>query len=177
MLVALIVVLVLIAIVLILAAMRPDQFRIERSATIQAPAERIFPFIDDFHRWQAWSPYENKDPAMQRTFDGPSSGVGASYAWNGNKNIGSGRMEISQSTPSSRVFLTLEFFTPFKASNTAEFVLTPQGNATHVSWAMQGRSPFMSKLMGVVFNFDKMVGKDFEEGLANLRKLAEPANA
>ena len=110
---------------------------------------------------------------MQRTFDGPSSGVGATYAWNGNKDIGSGRMEISQSTPSSRVFLKLEFFAPFKASNTAEFVLTPEGDATRVSWAMQGRSPFMSKLMGVVFNFDKMVGKDFEQGLANLRALAE----
>jgi carbon monoxide dehydrogenase subunit G len=173
MLVALIVILLLIAVVLILAAMRPDHFRIERSATIRAPAERIFPFIDDFHRWQAWSPYEKKDPAMQRTFDGPSSGVGATYAWNGNKDIGSGRMEISQSTPSSRVLLKLEFFAPFKASNTAEFVLTPEGDATRVSWAMQGRSPFMSKLMGVVLNFDKMVGKDFEQGLANLRALAE----
>jgi carbon monoxide dehydrogenase subunit G len=173
MLVALIVILLLVAVVLILAAMRPDQFRIERSATIRAPAERIFPFIDDFHRWQAWSPYEKKDPAMQRTFDGPPSGVGAIYAWNGNKDIGSGRMEIGQSTPSSRVFLKLEFFTPFKASNTAEFVLTPEGDATRVSWAMQGRSPFMSKLMGLVFNFDKMVGKDFEQGLANLRALAE----
>lgn len=173
MLVALIVILLLIAAVLILAAMRPDHFRIERSATIRAPAERIFPFIDDFHRWQAWSPYEKKDPAMQRTFDGPSSGVGATYAWNGNKDIGSGRMEISQSTPSSRVSLKLDFFTPFRASNTAEFVLTPEGDATRVSWAMQGRSPFLSKLMGVVFNFDKMVGKDFEQGLANLRALAE----
>jgi len=173
MLIALIVVLLLIAIVLVVAAMRPDQFRIERSATIQAPPERIFPFIDDFHRWQAWSPYEKKDPAMQRSFEGPSSGVGAAYGWNGNKNIGSGRMEISQSTPSSRVCIALEFFTPFKASNTAEFVLVPQGDATRVTWTMQGRSPFMSKLMGVVFNFDKMVGKDFEEGLLNLRALAE----
>lgn len=173
MLIALIVVLLLVAVVLIMAAMRPDQFRIERSATIQASPERIFPFIDDFHRWQSWSPYEKKDPAMQRSFEGPSSGLGAAYGWNGNKDIGSGRMEISESTPSSRVCLKLEFFTPFKASNTAEFVLTPQGDATRVTWSMQGRSNFMSKLMGVVVNIDKMVGKDFEEGLLNLRALAE----
>ena len=110
---------------------------------------------------------------MQRSFEGPTSGQGAAYGWSGNKNIGSGRMEISQSTPSSLVRIQLEFFTPFKASNTAEFVLEPQGNATRVIWAMQGRSNFMSKLMGLVLNFDKMIGKDFEDGLVNLRKLAE----
>jgi hypothetical protein len=110
---------------------------------------------------------------MQRSYDGPSSGLGAAYGWNGNKNIGSGRMEISASVPSSRVNLRLDFFTPFKASNTAEFVLEPQGNATLVIWAMQGRSNFMSKLMGLVFDFDKMIGKDFEEGLLNLRTLTE----
>ena len=126
MLIALIVVLLLVAVVLIIAAMRPDQFRIERSASIKATPERIFPFINDFHRWQSWSPYEKKDPAMQRTFEGPSSGPGAAYGWNGNKNIGSGRMEISESTPSSFVRIKLEFFTPFQASNTAEFVLEPQ---------------------------------------------------
>ena len=173
MLIALIVVLLLIVAVLIIAAMRPDQFRIERSASIKAPPQRIFPFINDLQRWQSWSPYEKKDPAMQRTFEGPSSGPGAAYGWNGNKNIGSGRMEISESTPSSLVRLKLEFFTPFQASNTAEFVLEPQGDTTRVIWAMQGRSPFMSKLMGVVFNIDKMVGKDFEEGLLNLRTLTE----
>ena len=173
MLIALIVIVLVIALLLAIAASRPDQFRIERSATIKASPERIFPLINDLHRWQAWSPYEKKDPSMERTYEGPASGLGAAYGWNGNKNIGSGRMEISQSVPSSRVNLTLEFFTPFKASNTAEFVLVPQGDATRVIWAMQGRANFMSKLMGLVFNFDKMVGKDFEDGLVNLRTLSE----
>lgn len=173
MLIALIVIVLAIVLLLAIAASRPDQFRIERSATIQASPERIFPLINDLHRWQAWSPYEKKDPAMERTYEGPSSGAGAAYGWNGNKNIGSGRMEISQSVPSSRVNLKLDFFTPFKASNTAEFVLEPQGDATRVIWAMQGQANFMSKLMGLVFNFDKMVGKDFEDGLVNLRTLSE----
>lgn len=173
MLIAFIVIVIVAAVVLASAASRPDQFRIERSATIKAAPERIFPYINDLHRWQSWSPYEKKDPAMQRSFEGPASGPGAAYGWNGNKNIGSGRMEISESTPSSRVRIRLDFFTPFKASNTAEFVLQPTGDATHVTWSMQGRSPFMSKLMGLVLNIDKMVGKDFEEGLANLRALTE----
>ncbi len=173
MLIALIVIVVVIAAVLAVAATRPDQFRIERSATIHAAPERIFSYINDFHRWQAWSPYEKKDPDMQRSYEGPSSGRGAAYGWNGNKNIGSGRMEISESTPSSLVRIQLEFFTPFKASNVAEFVLEPQGTATRITWSMQGRSAYMSKLMGLVVNFDRMIGKDFEEGLANLRTLSE----
>jgi len=173
MLIALIVILVAIVALLAIAATRPDQFRIERSATIKAAPERIFPYINDLHRWQSWSPYEKKDPAMQRTYDGPASGVGASYGWNGNKNIGSGRMEISASVPASRVHLKLDFFTPFKASNTAEFALEPHGEATRITWAMQGHSNFMNKLMGLVFDFDKLVGKDFEEGLINLRTLTE----
>lgn len=175
MLIALIVIVVAVLALLAVAASRPDHFRIERSATIHASPERIFPFINELHRWQTWSPYEKKDPDMQRHFEGPSSGVGAAYGWSGNKNIGSGRMEISESVPASRVALRLEFFTPFKASNTAQFLLAPQGDATRITWIMQGRSPFMSKLMGLFLNFDTMVGRDFEEGLANLRALTEAA--
>jgi hypothetical protein len=173
MLIAIIIVLAVIAALLAVAALRPDRFRIERSATIHASPDRIFPYINDLHRWQAWSPYEKKDPDMQRRFEGPPSGTGAAYGWSGNKNIGSGRMEISESTPDLRVRINLEFFAPFKASNIAEFMLEPQGNATRITWSMQGRSHFMSKLMGLVFNFDKMIGKDFEDGLVNLRTLAE----
>ncbi|QNK03069.1 SRPBCC family protein [Dyella telluris] len=173
MLIALIIIVLVVAVLLATAASRPDQFRIERSATIKATPERIFPYINDLHRWQAWSPYEKKDPAMQRSFEGPASGPGAAYGWSGNKNIGSGRMEISESTPSSRVRIKLDFFTPFKASNTAEFVLEPTGDATRITWSMQGRSNYMSKLMGLAFNIDKMVGKDFEDGLVNLRMLTE----
>jgi len=173
MLTALIIVLIVIMAVVALVASRPNQFRIERSTTIQAPSERVFAAINDLHSWQAWSPWEKKDPNMQRSFDGPGAGKGASYSWNGNKDIGTGRMEISESTPSSRIVIKLEFFTPFKASNTAEFQLQPRDGGTHVVWAMYGPSNFMSKLMGLVFNMDKMVGKDFEEGLGNLRRQTE----
>jgi len=173
MLTVLVIVLLAIAALLGVAATRPDQFRIERCATIQASPERIFPLINDFHRWQAWSPYERKDPAMERNYEGPKAGEGAIYGWNGNKDIGSGRMQITESIPSSRIEIRLEFFAPFKATNTAEFVLEPHGEGTRVTWAMHGRSSFMHKLMGLVFNMDKLVGKDFEEGLGHLRGLSE----
>ncbi|HET6555247.1 MAG TPA: SRPBCC family protein [Dyella sp.] len=173
MLTALIIFLLAIGVVLVIAARRPDQFRIQREATIDASPERVFPFINDLHRWQSWSPYEKKDPAMQRSYEGACAGEGAVYGWNGNKNIGSGRMEITESTPSSRIEIKLDFFAPFKASNTAEFLLEPRGDGTKVTWAMHGRSPFTSKLMGLVMNIDHMVGRDFEEGLVNLRAMAE----
>lgn len=110
---------------------------------------------------------------MQRSYEGPSAGEGAAYGWNGNKNIGSGRMQITESTPSSRIEIRLEFFAPFKATNTAEFVLVTHGEETQVTWAMQGRSSFVHKLMGLLFNMDKMVGRDFEQGLVNLRSVSE----
>lgn len=173
MLIALVIILLIVAAVLVLAGTRPDRFTVERSATIQASPERIFPIINDLHRWPSWSPYEKKDPNMQRSYEGPAAGVGATYGWNGNKDVGSGRMEISQSTPSSRVEMKLDFFAPFKASHTAEFRLDSRGAATQVTWALHGESNFTSKLMGLVFNMDKMIGKDFEEGLGNLRTLVE----
>lgn len=173
MLTAFIILVAVIVAVLVIASRRPDQFRIQRTATIDASPERVFPFINDLHRWQAWSPYEKKDPAMQRSYEGAPAGEGAVYGWNGNKTIGSGRMEITDSVPSSRIEIKLDFFAPFKASNTAEFLLEPRGAGTHVTWAMHGRSSFASKLMGMFVNIDTMVGKDFEEGLVNLRTLAE----
>lgn len=173
MLTVIVIIVLAVAALLGIAATRPDQFRIERSATIQASPERIFPFINDLHRWQAWSPYERKDPAMERSYEGPGAGEGAAYGWSGNKNIGSGRMQITESTPSSRIELRLEFFAPFKATHTAEFVLVPRGEGTQITWAMHGRSNFTSKLMGLLFNMDTMVGKDFEEGLVNLRGVSE----
>ena len=173
MLIVLAVLIIAIAIVLAIAAGRPDRFRIERSTTITAPAESIFPLIADFHRWRSWSPYEDRDPAMHRTYNGAPQGQGAIYAWDGNKQIGSGRMEILEATPSSRITIKLDFFKPFKASNTAEFSFEPGTAGTRVIWAMHGTSPFMSKLMGLVFNMDKLVGKDFEVGLQKLKALAE----
>jgi hypothetical protein len=164
---------VAIAIVLILAATKPDSFSVEREIDIAAPADRIFPRINDFHQWVSWSPWENKDPAMKRSYDGPASGKGAVYGWEGNKNVGSGRMEILEAQAPSKILIKLDFLKPFEAHNTAEFTMLPQGASTRLIWVMRGPAPFMSKLMQVFMNLDRMIGKDFEAGLANLKKLAE----
>ncbi len=164
---------VAIAIILILAATRPNVFSIQRATTIKAPPEKIFPLINDFHQWGTWSPYETKDPAMKRTYDGAASGKGAVYAWDGNKNVGSGRMEILDTTVPSKIVIKLDFFTPFEGHNTAEFTMLPQGDATNVTWLMHGPAAFMHKVMQVFINLDRMVGKDFEIGLANLKRLTE----
>ena len=162
-----------IAVVLILAATKPDSFSVTRAIDITAPAERIFPLINDFHQWVAWSPWENKDPALKRSYDGPASGKGAVYGWDGNKNVGSGRMEILEASAPSKILIKLDFLKPFEAHNTAEFTMLPQGAGTRLTWVMRGPAPFMSKLMQVFMNLDQMIGKDFEIGLANLKKLAE----
>lgn len=168
-----IVVVVAVAIILILAATKPDSFSIQRVITVQAPPQRIFPLINDFHQWGSWSPYENKDPAMKRSYSGAASGTGAVYAWEGNKNVGSGRMEILDASTPSRIVIKLDFFTPFEGHNTAEFTMLPQGDATNVTWLMHGPLPFMGKIMHVFINMDRMVGKDFEIGLDNLKRLTE----
>ena len=166
-----------IAVVLILAATKPDTFSVRRAATVKAPPEKIFSLINDFHQWGTWSPWENKDPAMKRSYSGAPSGKGAIYAWDGNKNVGSGRMEILDASQPSKIVIKLDFFKPFEAHNTAEFTMLPQGNATNattnVTWLMHGPAPFMSKVMQVFMNMDKMIGKDFETGLANLKKVTE----
>jgi Polyketide cyclase / dehydrase and lipid transport len=165
-----------IAIVLILAATKPDTFSVQRATMVKAAPERIFPLINDFHQWGTWSPYENKDPAMKRTYSGADSGKGAVYAWDGNRNVGSGRMEILDASAPSKIVIKLDFITPFEGHNTAEFTMLPQGDqgdATNLTWAMHGPSPFMGKIMHVFINMDRMVGKDFEIGLANLKRLTE----
>lgn len=167
------VVIVLVAGVLVVAATRPDTFRVSRTTTIQAPAERIYAFIHDFNRWGAWSPYEKKDPAMKRSFAGPAAGKGAVYAWEGNKDVGKGRMEIAEATAPSRVTLNLDFSEPFEAHNVVDFTLQPKGDATEVTWAMRGPMPFISKLITLFIDMDRMVGGDFEAGLANLKAVAE----
>jgi uncharacterized protein YndB with AHSA1/START domain len=169
----LLVVILLVAAVLIFAATRPDTFRVQRSASIKAPPEKIFPLISEFDRWGAWSPYEKRDPAMKRTRSGPASGKGAVYGWEGNSQVGAGRMEITDTAPPSRVVIQLDFLKPFEAHNTAEFTLEPKGDATNVTWAMYGPANYVSKLMGVFMNMDSMIGKDFETGLANLKSIAE----
>ena len=167
---------VAIAIVLILAAIKPGRFSVRRDIVVRAPAEKIFPLIADFHRWGSWSPYENKDPAMKRTYGGAASGKGAVYAWEGNKNVGSGRMEITDVSAPSKVVIKLDFFVPFEAHNTAEFTMLPQGDSTSLTWLMHGPAPFISKLMQVFMNFDRMIGKDFEAGLANLKTVTESSS-
>lgn len=162
-----------VAVVLVLAATKPGTLRVQRSITIKAPAEQIFPLIADFHLWRRWSPYEEKDPAMKRTYAGAEHGKGAVYAWDGDKNVGSGRMEILETSAPSKIVIQLDFFTPFEGHNTAEFTMLPQGDVTHLTWTMSGCSNFMAKLMQVFMNLDKMIGKDFEVGLANLKKLTE----
>jgi len=162
-----------IAVVLILAARKPDIFRVQRATTVKAPPEKIFPLINDFHQWVTWSPYETKDPAMKRSYSGTESGKGAVYGWEGNKNVGSGRMEILDAQAPSRIVIKLDFFTPFEGHNTAEFTMLPQGDGTNVTWLMHGPSRFIGKIMHVFINMDRMVGKDFEIGLANLKRLTE----
>jgi hypothetical protein len=162
-----------VAIVLFLAAGKPDTFNVRRATTVKAAPEKIFPLINDFHQWGIWSPYEARDPAMKRSYDGSANGVGAIYGWDGNKNIGSGRMEILEASAPVKIVIKLDFFKPFEAHNTAEFTMLPQGDATNVTWVMHGPASFMSKLMQVFMNLDRMVGKDFETGLANLKRLTE----
>ncbi len=168
-----IVVVGLVAAVLVVAATRPDRFRVQRAARIKAPPEKIFPLINDLHSWHAWSPYEKKDPAMKRTLSGAASGKGAVYEWEGNKEVGKGRMEIADTSPPSKVIVKLDFVRPFEAHNIVEFTLEPNGDSTHVTWAIHGPSPYISKLMGIFINMDSMIGKDFEAGLANLKTVAE----
>jgi len=161
------------AAVLILAANKPDRFHIERAIRINAPAEKIFPLINDFRNWVAWSPWEKKDPALKRTYGGAQSGTGATYAWEGDRNVGQGRMEIAEASAPSRIVIKLDFIKPFEAHNIVTFTLAPQGDATHVTWAMDGPNLFIGKVISVFMSMDRMVGKDFETGLANLKSAAE----
>jgi uncharacterized protein YndB with AHSA1/START domain len=173
--IAIVVIIIAIAIVAVLAyaATQPDAFQVQRTASIKAPPERIFPLIDDLHAHTTWSPFE-KDPNMKRTHSGAPRGRGAVYDWEGNSQVGSGRIAITDSTP-SKVTMALDMFKPFKASNTVEFSLQPKDGWTNVTWAMHGRRPFMVKLMNTFINCDKMVGKQFEEGLGKMKALAEKA--
>jgi len=165
---------VLIAALLIYAATRPDTFRVERAASIKAPPEKVFALINDLRRWDSWSPWEKKDPAMKRTFGSDAtSGKGATYAWEGNSDVGQGRMEIAESVAPSRVRIKLDFVKPFEAHNLVDFTLEPKADATQVTWAIHGPSPYISKLIGIFCSMDSMIGKDFEDGLASLKVVAE----
>lgn len=159
--------------VLVFAATKPDTLRVQRSISINAPPQQIFPLIADFHQWRNWSPYEQKDPAMKRSYDGAERGKGAIYAWDGDKNVGSGRMEILEAAEPQKIVIKLDFFKPFEGHNTAEFTMLTQGDGTHVTWLMHGPARFVTKLIQVFMNLDHMIGKDFEAGLANLKRINE----
>lgn len=162
-----------VATVLGLAATKPDTFRVERSVSIQAPAEKVYPLIANFRAWADWSPFDKLDPAMKKTYSGAETGKGAQYAWAGDGHAGEGTMEILEATAPSKVAIRLAFTKPMEAVNTAEFTLVPEGNATKVTWAMHGPQPFVSKVMGVFMNMDGMIGPEFEKGLGAMKAIAE----
>jgi uncharacterized protein YndB with AHSA1/START domain len=166
-------VVVLIAAILAFAATKPDTFRVQRTANIKTTPEKIFPLINDYHQWGSWSPYEKLDPSMKRSYSGAATGQGAVYEWESEGGAGAGRMEILESTPPSKVEIKLDFTKPFETHNIVEFTLVPQGDSTNVTWDMQGPAPFLSKLMQVFFSMDRMVGGDFEKGLADMKAVAE----
>ena len=168
-----IIVVALIAAVLIYAATKPDTFSVQRSTAITAPPEKIFALIDDLHSMNTWSPYMKKDPAMKISYSGPDSGKGAAIEWEGNREVGKGTLEITDSLPPSRVEMKLTMTKPFEAHNMVEFTLTPEGEVTNVTWAMNGKQPYIAKVIHIFINLDNMVGKDFQEGLANLKTIAE----
>jgi hypothetical protein len=158
---------------LIVVSMQPATFSLSRSTTISAPAEAVFPLVNDFHKWDAWSPWAKLDPAMKATFDGPATGPGAIYTWEGNSTVGQGKMTIASSHPSDSVTIDLEFIKPFAAKNKTEFTFKTTDKQTTVTWNMSGENNFIAKAMCLFISMDKMVGGDFEKGLAQLKAAAE----
>jgi hypothetical protein len=165
--------LAIVVIFVIVVAMQPEDFKVTRSATIAAPAATVFAQVNDFHKWEAWSPWAKIDPNSKATYSGPESGPGASFAWAGNNEVGEGRMTIKESQPNDRILVDLQFIKPFAANNLAEFTFKPQGDQTQVTWTMSGKNNFMFKAFSLFMNCDKMVGPQFEKGLASMKAIAE----
>jgi hypothetical protein len=163
----------IVVVLVIIVALQSADFRIARSATVTAPAAEVFAQVNDFHNWQAWSPWANIDPAMKQIYEGSPAGAGAIYMWSGNKKAGEGRMTLTESRPSDLIRIKLEFLKPFKATNTAEFTFKPQGNQTVVTWSMFGQKNFMFKAVHLLMNMDKMLGGEFDKGLAQMKAVAE----
>ena len=168
---------VVVAGVVLLVATRPAEFSVTRSATMSAPAATVHALVNDFHEWSKWSPWEHRDPNMTRTYDGTDAGKGAEYRWSGDKNVGEGMMRITESVPPELILIHLEFIKPFKATNTTECKFTPEDGGTKVTWSMMGRNNFMAKAMSLFMDMDKMIGKDFEQGLADMKAAAEKSAA
>ena len=164
---------VIIVVLAVVVTMQPDDFRVTRSATVSAPAAAVFDQVNDLRKWEAWNPWQKKDPAMKLTFAGPPAGPGASYSWAGNNQVGEGRLTITESRSGELVRLKLEFMKPFAATNTAAFTFKPEGDKTAVTWSMEGKNNYLAKALHLVMNMDKMVGGDFEKGLADMKVAAE----
>jgi len=166
---------VVLVVLVVIIALQPSHYRVERSATMNAPAAVVFAQVNDFHKWNAWSPWAKIDPAMKQTFEGAPAGTGAVYAWAGNKDVGEGRMTITDSHPSDLIKIKLEFIKPFAATNATDFTFKPQGDQTAVTWTMSGDNNFIGKTFSLFMNMDKMIGGDFEKGLAQMKSVAEAA--
>jgi hypothetical protein len=164
---------VIIVVFLIVVAMQPSEFRVTRSTTISAPPGAVFPFVNELKRWEAWNPWGKLDPAMKLSYEGPAAGKGAAYAWLGNHEVGEGRMTITESRPHELVQFKMEFYKPMAGTSDAEFAFKPEGNQTAVTWSMTGRNNFVAKAMCLFMNMDKMIGGQFEKGLASMKMIVE----
>ena len=161
----------------VVIAMQPADFRVERSATIPAPPEEVFAQVNDFHAWKEWSPWAKLDPQSKETYEGPAAGAGAIFKWSGNNEVGEGMMTVTDSQPNDLIRIKLDFIRPFAATNTGEFTFKPQGDQTLVTWSMFGQNTFMGKAIHLVMDMDKMVGTNFEQGLAQMKSVVEAAHA
>ena len=167
------VILLVIVVFCAIVAMQPSEYNVTRTAVVNAPPEKVFDQVNDFHKWNAWSPWAKLDPNMKTTYSGPESGQGASYSWTGNDQVGEGKMTIAESHPGQHIKIDLEFIKPWQAKNNTEFIFTPEGNGTKVTWNMSGTNNFTGKAFGMLMNMDKMIGDDFAKGLAQLKAVSE----
>ena len=172
---ALIALAVIVIVVVVVVAARPAEFRVARTARIAAPPAAVFAQVNDFHKWDAWNPWATLDPAMKQSYEGVPAGAGAVYTWAGNSHVGEGRMTLTESRPSDLIRIKMEFLKPFAGTSTAEFTFRPEGDQTVVTWSMEGRNNFMAKAIHLVMNMDKMIGGQFEKGLAQMKAVAEAA--
>jgi hypothetical protein len=166
---------VIVIVFVVIVALQPSEFQVARSTTTSAPRAAVFAQVNDFHKWEAWNPWGKIDPAMKQTYEGAPAGIGAIYTWAGNNEVGEGRMTITESRPSDLIRIKLEFFKPFAGTNIAEFTFKPEGNQTAVTWSMEGKNNFMAKAIHLFMNMDKMIGGQFEKGLASMKSVVESA--
>ena len=166
---------ILLAVFAVAVTFQPAEYRVTRSASVQAPAPIVFGLINDFHKWEDWSPWAKLDPNVKNTFSGAATGTGAVFAWEGNNDVGAGQMKITESRPSELIRMDLEFIKPFASSCLTEFAFKPEGNKTAITWTMSGKNNFIAKAFCMFMNMDKMIGADFEKGLASIKTLSEAA--